>query len=104
MASRLRVFILVAGITAISTGAGRSVPAEGVFSCKPNEFCVRRQQMSGTCKVQAGTEAALGADFRGPFKSRGEATTEMCRLYEPASEDAGKCAAVIPNGACNRAK
>jgi hypothetical protein len=96
--------LAVIAVNRVADGPG-AIPGAAASSCGKNEYCVRRQTMSGTCKVQEGTERPqFGAYLSGPFSSRQDATKEMCRLYEPASEDTGKCSAVLPADACGSKK
>jgi hypothetical protein len=72
---------------------------------KAGEFCVNRETSSGVCHAQEATERPqLGTDLLGPFSSRKEATTAMCNALDDGSPDPGKCAAVAPQGACDKRK
>jgi hypothetical protein len=69
---------------------------------KAGQFCVNRETSSHVCRVQEATERPQhGPSLAGPFGSRAEGNAAMCGLYEPASEDAAKCGAVLPDGLCD---
>jgi len=116
----MKVKLLVISSVALATGiifsagpfpnkrvvSGQLLAAEQVvpdpLCTKAGQYCVNREPSSGTCHVQEATEMPqFGRNLKGPIKNRAEGNKIMCGLYEPASEDPTKCAAVAPQGVCD---
>lgn len=89
------------GSNAQTPGAPASPTA--TLCTKAGQFCVNRETSSWSCKVQEATEFQMfGPNLTGPFKTRKEATDEMCRRYAPASTDPNTCGNVLPTGVCDK--
>lgn len=92
----------------LTAGASTSPPFRmvdteiGNLCTKEGQFCINRQTSSGVCKVQEATEAqAYGPNLAGPFETRAEATSAMCKnYYDPGTSDQDKCSDVLPRGVC----
>ena len=63
-------------------------------------WCVRRDSMAKTCRVQKTTAAPIGTDFLGEFATRADAVKAMCKAYDPDKEDPNKCWEMIPSDEC----
>lgn len=55
------------------------------------DWMVRVVTTSRTCNVQVKTAAPLGADFKGPFKTRKDACREAANQYDKDLSNMQKC-------------
>jgi hypothetical protein len=82
---------------------GVCCPAQTNQICKnAGEYCVNRETSSGVCHVQETTESPqLGTNILGPYGSRKDGVTAMCKAYDPGSTDPNKCSGAAPSGVCD---
>ena len=67
------------------------IVAAGSGAAIAEDWMIRVVTTSRTCNVQLKTAASLGADFKGPFKTRKDACQEAKNQYDKDLSNTAKC-------------